>query len=77
MTAPFRVVAVSGSLHEPSKTTAFVRAISAAVAERAEVEAQLIELTRIGPGLAGAPSSAINCRGRSRRSCRRSSPPIC
>eukprot|EP01136_Pigoraptor_vietnamica_P017776 Opistho-1_new@63401 len=54
MTAPFRVVAVSGSLHEPSKTTALVRAITAAVAERAEVEAQLIELTRIGPGLAGA-----------------------
>lgn len=54
MTAPFRVVAVSGSLHEPSKTTALVRAITAAFAERAEVDAQVIELTRIGPGLAGA-----------------------
>jgi FMN reductase len=54
MTAPYRVVAVSGSLHEPSKTTALVRAITAAIAERAEVDARLIELTRIGPSLAGA-----------------------
>ncbi len=54
MTAPFRVVAVSGSLHEPSKTTALVRAITAAIGERAPIEAQLIELTEIGPGLAGA-----------------------
>jgi FMN reductase len=54
MTAPYRVVAVSGSLHEPSKTTALVRAIAEAVAERAEVEVELIELTAIGPSLAGA-----------------------
>ncbi|MFD5226767.1 FMN reductase [Microbacterium sp. NPDC058342] len=54
MTAPYRVVAVSGSLHEPSKTTALLRAISAAVAERVDVDVHLIELTRIGPGLAGA-----------------------
>ncbi|KQQ66320.1 FMN reductase [Microbacterium sp. Leaf320] len=54
MTAPYRVVAVSGSLHEPSKTTALVRAIAAAVAERAEVEIEVIELTDIGPSLAGA-----------------------
>lgn len=54
MTAPYRVVAVSGSLHEPSKTTALIRAIAAAVAERAEVEIELIELTDIGPSLAGA-----------------------
>ncbi len=54
MTAPYRVVAVSGSLHEPSKTTALVRAITAAIAERADVDAQLIELTQLGPELAGA-----------------------
>lgn len=54
MTARYRVVAVSGSLHEPSKTTALVRAIAAAVAERAEVDVRLIELTDIGPELAGA-----------------------
>ena len=53
MTAPYRVVAVSGSLHEPSKTTALVRAIAAAVAERAAVEIEVIELTDIGPSLAG------------------------
>lgn len=54
MTAPYRVVAVSGSLHEPSKTTALVRAIADAVAERAAVEVELVELTAIGPSLAGA-----------------------
>lgn len=54
MTAPYRIVAVSGSLHEPSKTTALLRAIAAAIAERAEVEVQLIELTAVGPALAGA-----------------------
>lgn len=54
MTAPYRIVAVSGSLHEPSKTTALLRAIAYAIAERAEVEVQLIELTTIGPALAGA-----------------------
>ncbi len=54
MTAPYRVVAVSGSLHEPSKTTALIRAIAGAIAERAEVEIEVIELTDIGPSLAGA-----------------------
>lgn len=54
MTAPYRIVAVSGSLHEPSKTTALLRAIAAAVAERSDSEVQLIELTTIGPALAGA-----------------------
>ena len=56
MTAPYRVVAVSGSLHEPSKTTALIRAIAAAVAERTAVEVEVIELTDIGPDLAGALS---------------------
>lgn len=54
MSAPFRVVAVSGSLHEPSKTTALLTAIADAVAERTDVEVTLIELTAIGPDLAGA-----------------------
>jgi FMN reductase len=54
MTDPYRVVAVSGSLHEPSKTTALIRAISAEIAGRAEVTIELIELTDIGPSLAGA-----------------------
>ena len=54
MTAPYRVVAVSGSLHEPSKTTALLRAIADAVAQRTDAEVQVIELTVIGPSLAGA-----------------------
>ena len=54
MTAPYRIVAVSGSLHEPSKTTALVRAIADAVAERAPAEITVIKLTTIGPALAGA-----------------------
>lgn len=54
MTSPYRVVAVSGSLHEPSKTTALVRAIADAVAARTDVETSVIELTAIGPALSGA-----------------------
>ena len=54
MTAPFRIVAVSGSLHEPSKTTALLRAIATAIADRVDAEVQLIELTEVGPSLAGA-----------------------
>lgn len=54
MTSPYRVVAVSGSLHEPSKTTALVRAIADAVAERTAVEITVIELTAIGPAFSGA-----------------------
>lgn len=54
MTPPYRVVAVSGSLHEPSKTTALLRAIADAVAQRTDAEVQVIELTVIGPSLAGA-----------------------
>ncbi|WP_353114578.1 FMN reductase [Microbacterium sp.] len=54
MSAPHRVVAVSGSLHEPSKTTALVRAIAAAVSARSDAEVDLIELAVIGPDLAGA-----------------------
>jgi len=51
---PLRVVGVSGSLHEPSKTTALVAEIIEAVAERVPVDSRLIELTELGPHLAGA-----------------------
>jgi len=54
MPTPYRVVAVSGSLHEPSKTTTLLRAIADAIAERSDAEVRVIELTEIGPGLAGA-----------------------
>ncbi|WP_439592146.1 FMN reductase [Microbacterium sp.] len=53
-TTPLRVVGVSGSLHEPSKTTALVRELIDEVAGRTEVDARLIELTALGPGFAGA-----------------------
>ncbi|GAA1972831.1 FMN reductase [Microbacterium pumilum] len=51
---PLRVVGVSGSLHEPSKTTALVAAIIEAVAGHTEIDSRLIELTDLGPSLAGA-----------------------
>lgn len=54
MAVPYRIVAVSGSLHEPSKTTALLRAIAEEIADRADCEVQLIELAVVGPKLAGA-----------------------
>ena len=54
MVEPLRIVGISGSLHEPSKTTALVRALVDEFASRTEVDAQLVEVTQIGPALAGA-----------------------
>ena len=54
MAEPLRIVGISGSLHEPSKTTALVRALIDAFAARTEVDARLVEVTAIGPALAGA-----------------------
>lgn len=54
MSSPLRIVAVSGSLSSPSRTTALVLAIADAVAVRVDAEVRLIELTRIGAQLAGA-----------------------
>ncbi|MEV4687082.1 FMN reductase [Microbacterium sp. LWH3-1.2] len=51
---PLRVVGVSGSLHEPSRTTALVRRILAGVAQRIPAETELIEIARLGAGFAGA-----------------------
>jgi len=52
--APLKVVGVSGSLHTPSKTSALVSAIIDAVGRQARIDSQLIELSEIGPSLAGA-----------------------
>lgn len=49
-----QVVAVSGSLHAPSKTTALVHEILAALDRRIPTSSHLIELHEIGPELAGA-----------------------
>jgi len=51
---PLRVIGVSGSLSAPSRTTALVAALIGALAERADIESEIIELTEIGPDLAGA-----------------------
>lgn len=51
---PIRVVAVSGSIQAPSKTTALVREIATAVAGRRNADVHLIELIELGPKLAGA-----------------------
>lgn len=51
---PLRVVGVSGSLQEPSRTTALVRTILAGVSERVAAETELVEVAALGPGFAGA-----------------------
>lgn len=51
---PLSVVGVSGSTRAPSKTTALVSSILDVVArDRADVATHLVEVDRIGPGLAG------------------------
>jgi FMN reductase len=54
MTQPLKVVAVSGSLHAPSKTTALVQEILASLGANIEIDAHLIEISAIGPEFAGA-----------------------
>lgn len=49
-----RIVAVSGSLHRPSSTTALVAGLAAAVAERVDADVRVLELADLGPLLAGA-----------------------
>ncbi|MET0480304.1 MAG: FMN reductase [Mycetocola sp.] len=51
---PLRVVAVSGSLHAPSKTSVLVSAILDEIAEHQEISRHIIELSDIGPEFAGA-----------------------
>jgi len=51
---PLRVVAVSGSLHAPSKTTALVNEILASYGREIGVDAHLIAVREIGPDFAGA-----------------------
>ncbi|MGJ4844274.1 MULTISPECIES: FMN reductase [unclassified Leifsonia] len=51
---PLRVVAVSGSLHTPSKTTALVKEILASFGRELPIDAHLIAVNEIGPDFAGA-----------------------
>jgi len=54
MTRTLKVVAVSGSLNHPSKTTVLVEEIVGALARALPIESHLITLTDLGPFLAGA-----------------------
>ncbi|HEY8282239.1 MAG TPA: FMN reductase [Leifsonia sp.] len=51
---PLKVVAVSGSLHTPSKTTALVKEILASYGREVVVDAHVIAVNEIGPDFAGA-----------------------
>jgi FMN reductase len=54
MTRTLKVVAVSGSLNHPSKTTVLVEEIVASLGRALPVESHLITLTELGPSFAGA-----------------------
>ena len=56
MTRTLKVVAVSGSLNHPSKTTTLVDAIVEALGRALPIEAHTINLTDLGPSIAGAIS---------------------
>jgi FMN reductase len=58
MTRTLKVVAVSGSLNHPSKTTVLVEEIVAALGRALPIESHLITLTDLGPSLAGALTRA-------------------
>jgi FMN reductase len=48
-----KLVAVSGSLHHPSKTTALVEELAEQLGRRFDVEAHLIRIDELGPQFAG------------------------
>ena len=54
MSYTLNVVAVSGSLHSPSKTTALVRAILDALERELSIDVHLIELSQVGREFSGA-----------------------
>jgi FMN reductase len=54
MSYTLNVVAVSGSLHAPSKTTALVREILDALALELAIDVHLIELSQVGRDFSGA-----------------------
>ena len=54
MTRTLKVVAVSGSLNHPSKTTVLVEEIVASLGRALPIESHLITLTELGPSFAGA-----------------------
>jgi len=54
MSKPITIVAVSGSLHAPSKTTALIKEVLASFGRSLDIEAHLIEVNEIGGQFAGA-----------------------
>jgi FMN reductase len=54
MTRTLKVVGVSGSLTDPSKTTVLVEEIVAALGRALPIESHLIKVNELGPELAGA-----------------------
>jgi FMN reductase len=54
MTEILRVAAVVGTTRSPSKTKALVELILQTLASRTKIEAQIIEIHTLGPGLTGA-----------------------
>ena len=53
MTEPLRVVAVSGSLHNPSKTDVLIDEVLRQLGEELPVESHVIRITDVGPQFAG------------------------
>ncbi|MGN6198694.1 FMN reductase [Humibacter sp.] len=53
MTEPLRVVAVSGSLHNPSKTDVLIDEVLRQLGEELPVEPHVIRITDVGPQFAG------------------------
>ncbi|CAB3868514.1 FMN reductase [Achromobacter mucicolens] len=54
MTHPLRLVAVSGGMQRPSKTTALAEQLLALIANEIPCEPRLVEMGRLAPQLAGA-----------------------
>jgi len=54
MTHPLRLVAVSGGMQRPSKTTALAEQLLALIADEIPCEPRLVEMGRLAPQLAGA-----------------------
>ena len=53
MSKQFNVVAVSGSVQQPSRTLALVKALVESLGRQRPIEVRLIELAKVGPQFAG------------------------
>lgn len=53
MSKPFKVVAVSGSVQQPSRTLVLLKALVERLGQQLPIEVRLIELAQVGPQFAG------------------------